>query len=152
MKKLRWVGHKAIEVGWYYGLRDASADLRYRRYRPRSPFRAHNYAIRLAVRRRSSNVDRRDVSLVRTCHYQWPRLGTTTSGTGQVDFPAVMTPLKKGGFTSGPLVIECPSPGDLKALLAEARNFVEQLVRGWPGANRLRQSPFTQPFPEGETD
>ena len=43
-----------------------------------------------------------------------------------------MARLKKGGFTSGPLVIECLAPGDLGFLLAEAkkaRQFVEDLVR-----------------------
>ena len=56
-----------------------------------------------------------------------------TPGTGLVDFPKVMARLRKGGFTGGPLVIECLAPGDLKALLAEAkkaRAFVEKLVAG----------------------
>jgi sugar phosphate isomerase/epimerase len=57
-----------------------------------------------------------------------------TPGTGMVDFPTVLARLKKGGFTSGDLVIECvtrPDPADLKAILAEAkkaREFVEGLV------------------------
>jgi sugar phosphate isomerase/epimerase len=54
-----------------------------------------------------------------------------TPGTGKVDFPAVLAALKKGGFTGGPLVIECLARGDLPALLAEAkkaRKFVEGLV------------------------
>ncbi len=61
--------------------------------------------------------------------YKHPKRVDVTPGTGQVNFPAVMARLKKGGFTSGPLVIECLAPGDLKSLLAEAkkaREFVEQ--------------------------
>ena len=59
-----------------------------------------------------------------------------TPGTGMVDFPAVLARLKKGGFTSGDLVIECvnrPDPLDLAAILAEAkkaREFVEGLIAG----------------------
>jgi sugar phosphate isomerase/epimerase len=56
-----------------------------------------------------------------------------TPGTGKVNFPRVMERLKKGGFTSGPLVIECHAPGaDLRATLQEAKKarlFVEQLVQ-----------------------
>lgn len=55
-----------------------------------------------------------------------------TPGTGRVDFPAVMAALRKGGFTGGPLVIECLARGDLPSLLAEAkkaRRFVEDLVK-----------------------
>ncbi len=56
-----------------------------------------------------------------------------TPGMGRVNFPKVLERLKKGGFTSGPLVIECLSPGsDLKATVQEARKarlFVEQLVQ-----------------------
>lgn len=57
-----------------------------------------------------------------------------TPGQGQVDFAAVLARLKRGGFSSGDLVIECvnrPEPGNLRALAAEARKareFVEQLA------------------------
>ncbi len=64
--------------------------------------------------------------------YGKPKRVDVTPGTGLVNFPAVMTRLKQGGFTSGPLVIECLSPGDLATLLEEAkkaRKFVEELVR-----------------------
>ncbi len=64
--------------------------------------------------------------------YKAPLQVDVTPGTGQVNFPAVMARLKKGGFTSGPLVIECLAPGDLRFLLAEAkkaRQFVEDLAR-----------------------
>lgn len=57
-------------------------------------------------------------------------------GTGMVDFPAVLARLKKGGFTSGELVIECvarPDPDDLPAILTEAKKakaFVDGLAAG----------------------
>ncbi len=54
-----------------------------------------------------------------------------TPGTGRVAFPAVVAALKKGGFTAGPLAIECLARGPLPSILAEARKarqFVEQLV------------------------
>ena len=63
--------------------------------------------------------------------YKHPKEVMITPGTGQVDFPAVMARLKKGGFTAGPLVVECLTRGDLPTLLAEAkkaRKFVEGLV------------------------
>jgi len=63
--------------------------------------------------------------------YKHPKRVDLTPGTGMVDFPAVMAQLKKGGFTGGPLVIECLEPGDLEHTLAEAkkaRMFVEGLV------------------------
>lgn len=61
-----------------------------------------------------------------------PKRVDVTPGTGLVKFPAVMARLKQGGFRSGPLVIECLNPGDLKTITGEAkkaRKFVEQLVR-----------------------
>ena len=63
--------------------------------------------------------------------YLHPKNVAVTPGTGQVDFPNVMARLKQGGFTGGPLVIECLAPGDLAQTLAEAkkaRRFVEELV------------------------
>ncbi|MDZ7620620.1 MAG: sugar phosphate isomerase/epimerase family protein [Patescibacteria group bacterium] len=55
-----------------------------------------------------------------------------TPGTGKVDFPAVLARLKQGGFTGGPLVVECVAPSDdPKAVLDEARKarvFLEKLV------------------------
>jgi sugar phosphate isomerase/epimerase len=62
-----------------------------------------------------------------------PKNVAVTPGTGQVDFPAVMKRLKQGGFTGGPLVIECLAPGDLPQLLAEAKRakrFVEERLGG----------------------
>ncbi len=63
--------------------------------------------------------------------YKHPKNVAVTPGTGQVDFPAVMKRLKQGGFSGGPLVIECLAPGDLPTLLAaakEAKRFVEELM------------------------
>ena len=63
--------------------------------------------------------------------YRPPKDVELTPGTGQVDFTKVMARLKAGGFTGGPLIIECLAPGDLDQTLAEAkkaRQFVEQLV------------------------
>jgi len=63
--------------------------------------------------------------------YRHPRNVMMTPGTGQVDFPALLARLRKGGFTSGPLVIETLARGDLAKTLAEAkkaRKFVEELV------------------------
>ena len=65
--------------------------------------------------------------------YRHPKDVMLTPGTGQVDFPKVMARLKQGGFTAGPLVIECLAKGDLAQTLAEAkkaRAFVEGLVAG----------------------
>ncbi len=58
-----------------------------------------------------------------------------TPGTGRVDFGKVLANLRKGGFTSGHLVIECVARTDdsLPAILAEAkraREFVEGVVSG----------------------
>ncbi|UCF17006.1 MAG: sugar phosphate isomerase/epimerase, partial [Phycisphaerales bacterium] len=63
--------------------------------------------------------------------YKHPKNVLVTPGTGQVNFPAVLSRLKKGGFTHGPLVVECLEPGDLVQTLAEAkkaRRFLEELT------------------------
>ncbi len=60
--------------------------------------------------------------------YRHPKEVLVTPGTGQVDFKAVMARLKKGGFISGPLVVETLRAGELPALAEEAvkaRKFVE---------------------------
>jgi sugar phosphate isomerase/epimerase len=44
-----------------------------------------------------------------------------TPGTGRVDFKKVLDRLQKGGFTTGPLVVECLAGGDVKQITAEAR-------------------------------
>jgi len=64
--------------------------------------------------------------------YKHPKNVAVTPGTGQVKFAEVLAILKKGGFVGGPLVVETLAPGDLPALLAEARKarmLVEGLAR-----------------------
>ena len=64
--------------------------------------------------------------------YKHPKKVDITPGTGMVDFPAVLARLKQGGFTGGPLVIECLEPGDTEQILAEAKKtrlFLEELTR-----------------------
>jgi sugar phosphate isomerase/epimerase len=53
-------------------------------------------------------------------------------GEGKVDFPAVFARLKQGGFTRGPLIVECLARGQLesvKAAATKARQFLEKLTR-----------------------
>ena len=60
-----------------------------------------------------------------------PKKVDVTLGTGKVDFPAVLARLKKGGFTSGALVVECLAIVTLDKRVEEARKarkFVEELV------------------------
>jgi len=60
-----------------------------------------------------------------------PKEVAITPGTGVVDFVKVLARLKKGGFTHGPLVVECLTPGDLPHLAAEAvkvRQFLQVLT------------------------
>ena len=78
--------------------------------------------------------------------YKHPKDVSVTPGTGQVDFPAVLARLKKGGFTHGPLVIECLQPGGLKETLAEARKtrlFLEELTG--QKTSSARKGTFTVP-------
>jgi len=54
-----------------------------------------------------------------------------TPGTGQVNFREMMARAKRGGFTCGPLVVECLKIGDGVDLTAEARKarrFLKQLT------------------------
>ena len=63
--------------------------------------------------------------------YKHPKNVAITPGTGQVDFPAVFARLKKGGFTRGPLIIECLDPGDAERTIVQARKtrfFLEELI------------------------
>ena len=63
--------------------------------------------------------------------YLPPKDVMVTPGTGKVDFGRVLARLEKGGFTSGPLIVETLAPGDLAATLAEAinaRTFIEKLT------------------------
>lgn len=57
----------------------------------------------------------------------------TTPGTGLVDFPTLMTRLRSGGFTGGPLVVEAVAasatePPEILAEAKKARRFLEELV------------------------
>jgi len=79
--------------------------------------------------------------------YRHPKNVLVTPGTGKVDFPAVLARLKKGGFTRGPLVVECLERGDLKHTLAEARKarrFLEELT----GQKASVAAPATMPAAE----
>ena len=61
-----------------------------------------------------------------------PKDVNVTPGTGQVRFAELFAKLKKGGFTAGPLVVECTARGDAATVTAEARKarlFLETLVR-----------------------
>ncbi len=63
--------------------------------------------------------------------YRHPKDVLVTPGTGKVDFGAVLSRLKEGGFTHGPLVIETLSPGGLKETVEQAkkaREFVQRLI------------------------
>ncbi len=63
--------------------------------------------------------------------YKHPKNVAITPGMGQVNFPAVFARLKKGGFTHGPLIIECLDPGDAKQSIVQARKtrlFLEELT------------------------
>jgi sugar phosphate isomerase/epimerase len=60
-----------------------------------------------------------------------PKEVAVTPGTGLVRFAEVLARLRKGGFTSGPLIIECLERGDAAAVTAAARKtrlFLESLI------------------------
>ncbi|NUM52280.1 MAG: sugar phosphate isomerase/epimerase [Candidatus Hydrogenedentes bacterium] len=68
--------------------------------------------------------------------YREPKTVDVTPGTGMVDFPKVLARLKRGGFTSGPLIVECLKPGTQAELLEEAKKafaFVTNLIAS-PGS------------------
>jgi len=76
--------------------------------------------------------------------YKHPKNVAVTPGTGEVDFPAVLARLKQGGFTRGPLVVECLEPGDLKQTLIEAKKarlFLEELTAKLPSAGGKAATP-----------
>lgn len=50
-----------------------------------------------------------------------PKEVLVTPGQGKVDFKRVFENLKKGGFTRGPLVVECLAPGDVAKINGEAK-------------------------------
>ncbi len=56
-----------------------------------------------------------------------------TPGAGKVDFPRVMRHLREGGFTRGPLVVECLARGpgiDITSEARKTRAFLEELIAG----------------------
>jgi sugar phosphate isomerase/epimerase len=60
-----------------------------------------------------------------------PKEVMVTPGTGKVDFPKVLARLKKGGFTRGPLIVECVERGEIVKTTAEAKKarlMLEELV------------------------
>ena len=60
-----------------------------------------------------------------------PKEVEITPGTGKVDFAKVLSRLQQGGFTHGPLVVECLDRGYLAHVNAEAvkaRRFLEVLM------------------------
>jgi sugar phosphate isomerase/epimerase len=63
-----------------------------------------------------------------------PKEVMVTPGTGRVDFPKVFDRLRRGGFTGGPLVVECTARGngrDVTAEARQAREFLEGLLAGF---------------------
>ena len=53
-----------------------------------------------------------------------------TPGTGQVDFARVLNRLRRGGFTRGPVVIECLDAGDIAHVTSQAKK-ARLLVEGF---------------------
>ncbi|MEK7685321.1 MAG: sugar phosphate isomerase/epimerase family protein [Verrucomicrobiota bacterium] len=65
--------------------------------------------------------------------FKLPKEVLVTPGTGQVNFREVFARLRKGGFTRGPLLVECLERGDMAHITAAAkktRRFLEELTRG----------------------
>jgi sugar phosphate isomerase/epimerase len=59
-----------------------------------------------------------------------PKEVNVTPGSGKVDFPKVLARLRQGGFTGGPLIVECLARGEPAFVNAEARRariFLESL-------------------------
>jgi sugar phosphate isomerase/epimerase len=59
--------------------------------------------------------------------FKQPKNVNITPGTGIVDFEKLITRLKKGGFSKGPLIVEQLAPGELPFVNAEARKVREYL-------------------------
>jgi sugar phosphate isomerase/epimerase len=61
-----------------------------------------------------------------------PKEVAVTPGTGKVNFREVLARLKKGGFTAGPLIVECLARGDSAAKITaeakKAREFLEEVA------------------------
>jgi len=68
---------------------------------------------------------------MRVKDFRVPKDVELTPGTGLVNFPKVLSRLEQGGFSHGPLVVECLDHGDLPRVNAEAlkaRRFLETLT------------------------
>jgi sugar phosphate isomerase/epimerase len=61
--------------------------------------------------------------------FRLPRDVNVTPGTGMVDFPKLMARLQQGGFTEGPLIVECLNVGDVPYITSEARKAREFLEK-----------------------
>jgi sugar phosphate isomerase/epimerase len=64
--------------------------------------------------------------------FKAPKEVMVTPGTGRVDFTKVFAHLKQGGFTRGPLIVECLDRGGAAAITAEARK-ARQFLEGLTG-------------------
>ena len=60
--------------------------------------------------------------------FKAPKEVLVTPGTGQVNFPEVFARLKQGGFTGGPLVVECLTPNDDPAKITAEAKKARQLL------------------------
>ena len=63
--------------------------------------------------------------------FKLPKEVFVTPGTGKADFAKVLARLKQGGFTHGPLIVECLERGDAAKVTAEAKKarvFLEELT------------------------
>jgi sugar phosphate isomerase/epimerase len=62
-----------------------------------------------------------------------PKEVLVTPGTGQVNFAEVFARLTRGGFKSGPLVVEClarmNTAEKITAQAKQARQFVERMIK-----------------------
>ncbi|QGY44513.1 TIM barrel protein [Maribellus comscasis] len=59
--------------------------------------------------------------------FRMPKDVNVTPGTGMVDFPKLFERMRQGGFTGGPLVIECLNTGEIPYVTAEAKKALEFL-------------------------
>ena len=63
--------------------------------------------------------------------FRFPKDVMFTPGTGLVNFPALLARLQRGGFTRGPLVVECLNQGEITYINTEARKakkYLEEIM------------------------
>jgi sugar phosphate isomerase/epimerase len=63
--------------------------------------------------------------------FKQPKEVLVTPGKGLVNFREVLARAKRGGFTSGPMIVECLDRGEAAQVTAEAkraREFLEHLT------------------------